>query len=93
VISDLAQLQLAGLKTGAAFLSQWAEMTTRYSEQVGKTLSGLARDPKNYEQAAAEVMDEYRKYLGQLTNLPRISALRFYRELERIRHEIADAPP
>jgi hypothetical protein len=93
VIMDLIQAQLAGLTTGAAFLSQWAEIATRYSEQVGQILIELARNPESYAQATADALDEYRNYLGQMTTLPRISAIRFYSELERIRNATADVPP
>ena len=89
---NLAQVQLAGLATGAALVSQWAEMATRYIEQVGKTLIELVQGEANYEQAAANVMEEHRKYFGQMTYLPRISVLRFYSELERVQHEAAAAP-
>jgi hypothetical protein len=90
---DLIQAQLAGLTTGAAFLSQWAEIATRYSEQVGKILIELARNPESYAKATADAMDEYRTYLGQMTTLPRMSAIRFYSELARIRNATADRPP
>jgi hypothetical protein len=93
VLMDLIQAQLAGLTTGAAFLSQWTEIATRYSEQVGKILIELARNPETYAKATANAMDEYRNYLGQMTTLPRISAIRFYSELERIRNATADVPP
>jgi predicted nucleotidyltransferase len=93
VIMNLIQAQLAGLTTGAAFLSQWAEIATSYNEQVGKILIELARNPESYAKATADTMDQYRNYLGQMTTLPRISAMRFYSELERIRNATADVPP
>ena len=87
----LAQAQLAALLTGAAFVKEWTEVTSRYGEQVYKSLIAPARSRKAYGEAAEEVMQEYQKYLRQMANLPRIYGLRFYSELQKIRDE-TDVP-
>src|SRR5262245_59009176 len=93
MIINLIQAQLAGLTTSAAFLNQWAEIATSYGEQVVKILIELAQNPESYTKATADIMDEYRNYLGEMTTLPTVSAIRFYSELERIRNATADLPP
>ena len=66
----------------------WTGVTSRSGVEVGKTLMRLAQNRTGYGDAAAEVMDEYVKYLRQTTDLPRIYGLRFYSELERIRDDL-----
>ena len=83
----LTQAQVAALLTGAAFVKEWTEVTSRYGEQVFKSLMALAWSRKAYGGAAEEVMQEYQKYLRQMANLLRIYGLRFYSELQRIRDE------
>jgi hypothetical protein len=89
LVNTLAQMQLAGLMTGSAFLSQWTVCTIGYGEQVGKILRTVAQGQENYGEAAAEVLDMYRKYLQQTLNLSSTFGLRFYHELDKIRRTTA----
>jgi hypothetical protein len=92
ILNTLAQMQLASLATSSALLSQWTVCTIRHGEQVSKILRTLAQSQENYGAAAREVLDVYRKYLQQTISLSSTADLRFYSELDKIRHTITSRP-
>jgi hypothetical protein len=91
-LNTLAQVQLAGLTAGSAWLGQWTMCTMLYGEQIGKILRMAVQDQDSYNQAATDVLDAYQKYLQQTLNLSSIFGLRFYSALDNIRRGTASEP-
>jgi hypothetical protein len=90
--TTLAQIQLAGLATGSAWLGQWAVCTILYSEQVSKIFGTAVQGQGSYQKAAIDVLDVSQKYLQQTLNLSSIFGLRFYHELDNIRRGTVPEP-
>jgi len=89
-IVELAEIQLAGILTGAALLREWMDMTAGYGEQVAKSLVNAARDRQAPADVPADLLDSYRRVLARLAELPRTYAMRFCAELEQVRAAARD---
>lgn len=62
-------------------------MATEYGMQVGALYMEWVQHPERYTQVAMDGMHEYIQYLRRMTTLPQAATLRFYNELDRLRHQ------
>ena len=87
--TDALHLGAAGAITAAAVLSQWATLASRYVEDVGRVARELGAGSTTTQAAAGTVADAVVAYARDVADLPRLSSLRFYNELARLKGRAA----
>ena len=88
---DALHLATAGVITAAAVFSQWATLASRYVEHVGRAARDLGAGSATPQNAASAVLEGFVAYARDVAELPRLSGLRFYSELARLKAE--SGPP
>jgi hypothetical protein len=84
---DALHLATAGVITAATAFSQWATLASRYVEHIGRTAGDLGAGSTTPPGAASALLDGFVTYARDLAELPRLSGLRFYSELARLKAE------
>jgi hypothetical protein len=80
-------VQRAVLAAGAALTADWAGLLARCGEQASRDLVALGEPRRGVPEAGAVLLSALQQYLAGVADLPRITGLRFYAELERLRAE------
>ena len=81
LLTDAIEVQLAALKAGISFWSEWIEHTSKFVQSASTTLTNI-----NTEEAPKEVLlelvDAGRASVRSMTELPRHTATRFIEALD-----------
>ena len=91
VPADALHIGAAGMLTAAAVFSQWAILASRYVEHIGRTAGDLGAGSTTPQGAASAALEGFVTYARDVAELPRLSILRFYSELARLKAE--SGPP
>jgi hypothetical protein len=83
LLTDAIEVQLAALRAGISFWSEWIEQTSGFVQSATKTLSSIKSDeaPKD---VLLELVDAGRASVRSLTDIPRHTARRFLEELDKL---------
>ena len=81
LLTDAIEVQLAALKAGIGFWSEWIEETSNFVQSASKTLTEInsAEEPK---EVLLELVDAGRASIRSMTELPRHTATRFIEALD-----------
>jgi hypothetical protein len=87
VLINAVEVELAMLKAGISFWSQWVEQTSRFVKSSSKSLSTIRSGKKDANQVLLELVDSSRETMRTVTELPRSAAEGFLRELDVFERE------
>jgi len=82
LLTDAIEVQLAALKAGISFWSDWIEEATDFVQSATESLSNINSGNKKTEDALLEVLDKGRASARSMTEIPRHTAARFIEELD-----------
>lgn len=83
LLTDAIEVQLAALKAGIGFWSEWIEKTTDFVDTATKTLSNINSDDPQTKDVLLELVDAGRASAREMTEIPRNTATRFLDELDK----------
>jgi hypothetical protein len=93
LLTDAIEVQLAALKAGISFWTEWIEQTGEFVNSATRTLASINSEDQQAKDVLLELVDAGRASMRSMTEIPRHSALRFIEELDRVREEQATAAP
>ena len=82
LLTDAIEVQLAALKAGIGFWSEWIEEASDFVQSATDSLSNINSGSKKTEDALLELLDKGRASARSLTEIPRHTATRFIEELD-----------
>jgi hypothetical protein len=83
LLTDAIEVQLAALKAGIGFWTEWIDRTTEFVDTASKTLSNINSDDPQTKDVLLELVDAGRASARALTEIPRNTATRFIEELDK----------
>lgn len=84
LLTDAVEVQLAALKAGISFWSEWIEQTSAFVQSATKSLSAINAEDQQTKDVLLELVDSGRASLRSMTEIPRHTATRFIEELDRL---------
>jgi len=87
LLTDAIEVQLAALKAGIGFWSEWIEQTTEFVQSATKTLAEITSEDQEAKDVLLELVDAGRASVRGMTEIPRNTATRFIEELDRFKEE------
>lgn len=87
VLINAVEVELAMLKAGVSFWSQWVEQTSKFVKSASRSLSTIRSGKKDANQLLLELVDSSREAARNVTELPRSAAEGFLRELDVLERE------
>lgn len=87
LLTDAIEVQLAALKAGISFWTEWIEQTSEFVQSATKTLSNINSEDHQTKDSVLELIDAGRASLRSLTEIPRHTATKFIEELDKIQQE------
>ena len=76
LLTDAIEVQLAALRAGISFWSEWVEQTSGFVQSATKTLSSINSNEAPND-VLLELVDAGRASVRSLTDIPRHTARRF----------------
>jgi hypothetical protein len=92
LLTDAIEVQLAALKAGISFWSEWIEHTTTFVQSATKTLSSINTDDPKSRDVVLELLDAGRASVRSLTEIPRHTASHFIEELDKFAAQKKEPP-
>lgn len=83
LLTDAIEVQLAALKAGISFWTEWIEHTTTFVQSATKTLTSINSDDPKSRDVVLELLDAGRASVRSLTDIPRSTAAHFIEELDK----------
>lgn len=87
LLTDAIEVQLAALKAGISFWSEWIDQTSSFVDSATKTLAAIGSQDQKGKDTLLELFDASRASLRSLTEIPRNTAARFIEELDKLEAE------
>ena len=87
LLTDAIEVQLAALKAGISFWSEWIEQTSAFVQSATKTLSTINAEDQPAKDLLLELVDAGRASVRSMTEIPRHTATKFIEELDRLAEE------
>ncbi len=91
LLADAVEVQLAALKAGISFWTEWIEQTSVFVQSATKSLSTFNAEDQETKDVLLELVDAGRASIRAMTEIPRNTATRFIEELDRIEEQKAEA--
>jgi hypothetical protein len=86
LLTDAIEVQLAALKAGIAFWTEWIEQTSSFVQTATQTLANInTNDPA--KDVILELVDAGRASARSLTEIPRNTATKFLEELDALEQQ------
>jgi hypothetical protein len=89
LLTDAIEVQLAALKAGISFWTDWIEQTSEFVQSATKTLSSINSTDHQTKDSILELIDAGRASLRSMTEIPRNTATKFIEELDKAAQEKA----
>ena len=93
LLTDAIEVQLAALKAGISFWSEWIEHTTTFVQSATKTLSSINTDDPKSRDVVLELLDAGRASVRSLIDIPRHTSAHFIEELDKFAAQKEKDPP
>jgi hypothetical protein len=87
LLTDAIEVQLAALRAGISFWSEWIETTSAFVQDATKSLATIKAEEQQAKDVLLELVDAGRASLRSLTEIPRHTANRFIEELDKLEEE------
>ncbi len=84
LLTDAIEVQLAALKAGISFWSEWIEQTAAFVQSATKSLTSINTDDPKSKDIVLELLDAGRASVRSMTEIPRHTATRFIEELDKL---------
>lgn len=84
LLTDAIEVQLAALKAGITFWTEWIEQTSEFVQSATKSLSEINSEDKKTRDVLLELVDAGRASVRSMTEIPRNTATKFIEELDRL---------
>jgi len=84
LLTDAIEVQLAALKAGISFWSEWIEQTSAFVQSATKSLSTINAEDQQAKDLLLELVDAGRASIRSMTEIPRHTATKFIEELDRL---------
>ncbi len=84
LLTDAIEVQLAALKAGISFWTEWIEHTATFVQSATKTLANINTDDPKSKDVVLELLDAGRASVRSLTEIPRNTATHFIEELDKL---------
>ncbi len=84
LLTDAIEVQLAALKAGIGFWSDWVQQTTDFVQSATNSLLRINSQDEKSSDLLLELVDAGRASIRTMTDIPRNTALRFIDELDKI---------
>ena len=84
LLTDAIEVQLAALKAGISFWSEWIEQTSTFVQSATKSLSTIKAEDQEAKDVLLELVDAGRASVRSMTEIPRHTATRFIEELDKL---------
>jgi len=91
LLTDAIEVQIAALKAGISFWSEWIEQTSAFVQSASKTLSNINAEDQQAKDMLLELVDAGRASVRSMTEIPRHTATRFIEELDRLEEKKQEA--
>lgn len=91
LLADAVEVQLAALKAGISFWTEWIEQTSVFVQSATRSLSTFNAEDQETKDVLLELVDAGRASIRAMTEIPRNTATRFIEELDRIEEQKAEA--
>ena len=91
LLTDAIEVQLAALKAGISFWTDWIEQTSVFVQSATKTLSSINSEDHQTKDSILELVDAGRASLRSMTEIPRNTAAKFIEELDKAAQDKATA--
>lgn len=91
LLTDAIEVQLAALKAGVSFWTEWIEHTSTFVQSASKTLASINTDDPKSRDVVLELLDAGRASVRSLTEIPRNTASHFIEELDKFAAQKATA--
>jgi hypothetical protein len=92
LLTDAIEVQLAALKAGISFWTEWIEQTGEFVNSATRALASINAEDQQAKDVLLELVDAGRASMRSMTEIPRHSALRFIEELDRVKQETSEQP-
>jgi Fic family protein len=93
LLTDAIEVQLAALKAGISFWTEWIEQTSEFVQSATKTLTSINSEGQKTNDSILELIDAGRASLRNMTEIPRNTANKFIEELDKLAKETEPAKP
>lgn len=87
LLTDAIEVQLAALRAGIGFWTEWIEETSEFVNSATRTLASISAEEQQAKDVLLELVDAGRASVRSMTEIPRHTATRFIEELDRIEKE------
>ncbi len=87
LLTDAIEVQLAALKAGISFWSEWIEHTTAFVQSATKSLTTINTEDQQAKDVLLELLDAGRASIRSMTEIPRHTATKFIEELDKLEQE------
>ena len=84
LLTDAIEVQLAALKAGISFWTEWIEQTSAFVQTATTALSSLTAEDQQTKDVLLELVDAGRASVRSMTEIPRHTATRFIEELDKL---------
>lgn len=84
LLTDAIEVQIAALKAGISFWSEWIEQTAAFVQAATKSLTSINTDDPKSKDVVLELLDAGRASVRSMTEIPRHTATRFIEELDKL---------
>ncbi|MEO8621057.1 MAG: hypothetical protein ABI625_08320 [bacterium] len=91
LLTDAIEVQLAALKAGISFWTEWIDQTSAFVQSATTTLASINDSSQHTKDSILELVDAGRASLRGLTEIPRHTATKFIEELDKLAQESSTA--
>ena len=84
LLTDAIEVQLAALKAGIGFWSDWVVQTSEFVQSATNSLLRINTEDEKSSDVLLELVDAGRASIRTMTDIPRNTARRFIEELDKI---------
>ncbi len=93
LLTDAIEVQLAALKAGITFWTEWIDHTSTFVQSATKTLASINTDDPKSRDVVLELLDAGRASVRSLTEIPRHTAAHFIEELDKFAAQKKEKDP
>jgi hypothetical protein len=84
LLQDAIEVQLAALKAGISFWTEWIEQTSAFVQTATTSLANISSEDAKTRDVLLELVDAGRASVRSMTEIPRNTANKFIEELDKL---------
>lgn len=83
IMIETLEVQLAALRSGITFWTEWANRTSEYTEVASRGLSDINTHPEDTDRVLSEIIEAGSTYFRKMNEIPQASFSKFTDELAK----------